>query len=176
VNILLLLLFFVPFAYLSVTTDSMWMEFLKLLQRLHVVRLRRAIRLGLIHNLHVWTMAFSGSKGLEKENPPSLSSLFFSSLFVFTYVFFLFFSFIFSVFILARQSYIIFFNQDGLWCKWDMWRGSCHPPPHLDFCVKVKCAESGSPFLSVFHYQRAPSYIIDEAPHTLTHPMYLCSS
>jgi hypothetical protein len=22
---------------------------------------------------------------------------------------------------------------------------SCHPPPHLDICVKVKCVGSGSP-------------------------------
>ena len=38
------------------------------------------------------------------------------------------------------------FNQDGLWCEWNMWQGSHHPPPHLDFCVKVKCAESGETF------------------------------
>jgi hypothetical protein len=39
---------------------------------------------------------------------------------------------------------------------------SHHPPPHLDFCVKVKCA--GVSFLSVFHHQRSLGHVVDVAP------------
>jgi hypothetical protein len=105
-------------------------------------------------------MGLSCGKGQE-ENPPSLSSLFFFisffSLFFKNFQF-LCHSFFISPLFLARQSCHHFFNQGDLWCGWNIWWGSHHPLPHLDFFVQC-----WGLLLSVFHHQRS-SYVVDAAP------------
>lgn len=47
-----------------------------------------------------------------------------------------------------------------------MWR-SYHLPPHLDFCVKVKCRVKIAP-LNLFHRPRTSRHIVDAAPTFLS--------
>jgi len=132
------------FAYLSILTGRIYgWELLGCYGGvLYMVHFRLSPRLDHTYNQCVWTIDLNDSKGLEEEDAPSLSSsFFFFSLFHFFQLSsFSFFVYIFS----ARQSYqyfFSFFNQNGL-CAWNLWWDFHHPPSHMDFCVKVKCARS----------------------------------
>jgi len=88
---------------------------------------------------------------------PSSFLSFCFSLFIF------FFSLLFFSFYFLYLSPLFFSSKPGLtpsWNKntpldgWNLQRDAMRLPPHLDFCVKVKCVMSGL-LLSVFPLQRA---------------------
>ena len=72
---------------------------------------------------------------------------FFSFLyFLFFYISLLFFFFFTSIIFLSKPRLTPSWNKDTPLDGWNLKCDAIRFPPHLDFCVKVKCAMSGSPF------------------------------
>jgi hypothetical protein len=98
--------------------------------------------------LIMWCLlAFSYSS--SSPFPFYFSLVFFCFLFFFIIIIFFYFSFSFFLLFFSFSSKAELtspLNQDSLWYGWNLWRDSHHPPPHLGFCVKAKCAIAGSPF------------------------------